>query len=87
MKEEFDALGVPWEHRGARADEYIRAMRRLWSDDEATFTGSYVRFQRLQCFPKPLQASGIPIIIGGHTEAAAAGPAGPATASSPGGPA
>jgi probable F420-dependent oxidoreductase len=72
LKEEFDALGVPWEHRGTRADEYIQVMRRLWSADEATFTGRFVQFQRVRCFPSPVQVPGIPVIIGGHTEAAAA---------------
>jgi probable F420-dependent oxidoreductase len=72
LKEEFESLGVPWEHRGPRTDEYIQAMRRLWSDDEATFTGRFVRFQRVHCFPRPLQVPGIPVIVGGHSEAAAA---------------
>ena len=72
LKEEFDALGVPWEHRGARTDEYIQVMRHLWAADEATFTGRFTRFQKVRCFPRPLQVPGIPVIIGGHTEAAAA---------------
>lgn len=72
LKEEFDALGVPWEHRGTRADEYIQVMRSLWAADEASFTGRFVRFQKVCCYPKPVQVPGIPIIIGGHTEVAAA---------------
>ena len=71
MKEEFDALGVPWQHRGARAEEYIHAMRRLWADDPATFTGTHVRFQQVHCSPRPHRAAGVPVIIGGHSEAAA----------------
>jgi probable F420-dependent oxidoreductase len=72
LKEEFESLGVPWEHRGARTDEYIQVMRRLWAAGEATFTGRFVQFRRTLCFPKPLQVPGIPVIVGGHTEAAAA---------------
>jgi probable F420-dependent oxidoreductase len=72
LKEEFDALGVPWEHRGTRADEYIQVMRSLWAADEASFTGRFVRFHKVCCYPKPVRVPGIPIIIGGHTEAAAA---------------
>jgi probable F420-dependent oxidoreductase len=72
LKEEFDALGVPWAHRGARTDEYIQVMRHLWAADEATITGRFTRFQKVRCFPRPLQVPGIPVIIGGHTEAAAA---------------
>ena len=71
LKEEFDALGVPWEHRGTRTDESIQVMRHLWATDEATFTGRFTRFQKVRCFPRPLQVPGIPVIIGGHTEAAA----------------
>jgi probable F420-dependent oxidoreductase len=72
LKEEFDALGVPWEHRGTRADEYIQVMRSLWAADEASFTGRFVRFHKVCCYPRPVQVPGIPIIIGGHTEVAAA---------------
>jgi probable F420-dependent oxidoreductase len=72
LKEEFESLGVPWEHRGPRTDEYIQVMRRLWAAGEATFTGRFVQFRRTLCFPKPLQVPGIPVIVGGHTEAAAA---------------
>jgi probable F420-dependent oxidoreductase len=72
MKEEFDALAVPWENRGRRAEEYIQAMRHLWAGDQTAFAGSHVRFQPVHCFPKPIQARGIPVIIGGHSQAAAA---------------
>jgi probable F420-dependent oxidoreductase len=72
LKEEFESLGVPWERRGARTDEYIQVMRRLWAAGESTFTGRFVQFRRTLCFPKPLQVPGIPVIVGGHSEAAAA---------------
>ena len=72
LKEEFESLGVPWEHRGPRTDEYIQVVRRLWTAEEATFTGRFVQFRRTSCFPKPLQVPGIPVIVGGHTDAAAA---------------
>ena len=72
LKEEIESLGVPWEHRGPRTDEYIQVMRRLWTAEEATFTGRFVQFRRTSCFPKPLQVPGIPVIVGGHTDAAAA---------------
>lgn len=70
LREEFDALGVPWEGRGARTDEYIEALRALWRDDECNFDGDFARFNRAKCFPKPVQDS-IPIHVGGHTMAAA----------------
>jgi probable F420-dependent oxidoreductase len=70
LREEFDALGVPFEERGARTDEYIEALRALWRDDECSFEGKFARFERVKCFPKPVQ-SPIPIHVGGHTQAAA----------------
>lgn len=70
LKEEFDALGVPFARRGKRADEYVAAMRVLWSNDSASFSGEFVHFDKVACSPKPVQKS-VPIIVGGHSEAAA----------------
>ncbi|MGE0765250.1 MAG: LLM class F420-dependent oxidoreductase [Hyphomicrobiaceae bacterium] len=70
LKEEFEALGVPFEKRGARTDEYIEAMRRLWGKDDASFDGAFVNFKGMSCNPKPV-AGRVPIHIGGHSEAAA----------------
>jgi probable F420-dependent oxidoreductase len=69
MREEFDALGVPWEHRGARSDEYIAAMRALWAGPDVEFHGEFVDFPRVTCSPRPIQTS-IPILVGGDTPAA-----------------
>jgi len=69
MREEFDALGVPWERRGARNDEYIAAMRALWAGPHAEFHGEFVDFAPVTCSPRPVQAS-IPILVGGDTPAA-----------------
>ena len=69
LQEEFDALGVPWERRGARNDEYIAAMRALWAGPHAEFHGEFVDFPPVTCSPRPVQAS-IPILVGGDTEAA-----------------
>lgn len=71
LQEEFTALGVPWERRGVRTDEYVEVLRRLWSDPETTFRGEFVHLERARCLPKPVQPRGVPIIVGGHTEAAA----------------
>jgi alkanesulfonate monooxygenase SsuD/methylene tetrahydromethanopterin reductase-like flavin-dependent oxidoreductase (luciferase family) len=64
-------------------DEYIQIMRHLWSDDETTFNGKFVRLHRARCLSEPIQVAGIPIVIGGHTEVAAARPGGSATGSIP----
>ncbi len=68
-REEYDAIGVPWEGRGRRTDEYIEAMRALWRDDSATYHGEYVSFERAYCYPKPLRDRSVPIYIGGESEA------------------
>ncbi len=70
LKEEFEALGVPFERRGKRSDEYISAMRALWAGDGASFAGEFVKFHEVSCNPKPVKRH-IPIVIGGHSEAAA----------------
>ncbi len=69
LREEFDALGVPWERRGARTDEYVAAMRALWASDGATYEGDFASFTRVSSNPKPAQGS-IPIVVGGHSRAA-----------------
>jgi probable F420-dependent oxidoreductase len=70
LREEFAALGVPFEQRGARTDEYIAAMRELWSAEKPTFKGRFVEFKEAYCRPQPINKA-VPIIIGGHSDAAA----------------
>jgi len=70
LREEFDAIGVPFEERGARTDEYVAAMRALWTQDEATFKGQFTAFERAKSFPKPVRGT-VPIVVGGHTKPAA----------------
>ncbi len=68
--EEYAALGVPFERRGRRMDEYIEAMRVAWTQDRATYQGEFVQFEDVVLNPKPLTAGGPPIIIGGDSAAA-----------------
>jgi alkanesulfonate monooxygenase SsuD/methylene tetrahydromethanopterin reductase-like flavin-dependent oxidoreductase (luciferase family) len=70
LAEEFAALGVPFEDRGERTDEYVAAMRALWSQERASFQGRFVAFRDVFCRPLP-PAGRIPIIVGGDTTAAA----------------
>ncbi len=70
LEEEFDALGIPWAKRGARTDEYVHAMRALWAGDEAAYDGEFVSFSDVSSNPKPVDRS-IPIVVGGHSTAAA----------------
>jgi probable F420-dependent oxidoreductase len=69
-REEFDALGVPFERRGARTKEYVDAMRTLWRDDVASFEGEFVRFDAVRVNPKPVRDGRIPVIVGGNSDAA-----------------
>ena len=69
MKEEFDALGIPWARRGARNDEYIAAMRALWAAPHAEYHGEFVDFEPATCSPRPVNGS-IPVIVGGDSDAA-----------------
>jgi probable F420-dependent oxidoreductase len=69
-REEFDALGVPFERRAARTAEYAAAMRRLWRDDVASFDGEFVNFDSVRVNPKPVGSKGIPIMLGGNGDAA-----------------
>lgn len=69
-KEEFDALGVPFERRGARTAEYVEAIRTLWRDDVATYSGEFVDFAAIRVNPKPIRDRRIPIILGGNSDAA-----------------
>ena len=71
LREEFDAVGVPFERRGARTDEYVAALRTLWSEDVASFDGEFVRFERVRSRPQPTRPGGVPILVGGHSPAAA----------------
>src|ERR1700682_499055 len=69
-REEFDALGVPFERRAARTAEYVAAMRTLWRDDVASFDGEFVHFDSVRVNPKPVDDRCIPIVLGGNSDAA-----------------
>jgi probable F420-dependent oxidoreductase len=71
LEEESDAVGASFHDRGARTDEAIQVMRTLWRDDEASFSGRFTSFQRAKSNPKPHQVGGVPILVGGHSPAAA----------------
>jgi probable F420-dependent oxidoreductase len=71
VREEAEALGTSFDNRSRRADEYVTAMRTLWREPVASFKGEFVNFERVVSRPKPVQPGGVPIIVGGHTKAAA----------------
>jgi probable F420-dependent oxidoreductase len=65
MEPEFAALGVCFAQRGAITDEYLRAMKLLWTRDRATFEGRHVSFRDVIFEPKCVQQPHVPIWIGG----------------------
>lgn len=66
---EFEAIGVPYEERGARVDEHIDVIRTLWTQDKPTFDGRFTRFSGIQQKPMPVQRPHPPIVIGGMSDA------------------
>jgi probable F420-dependent oxidoreductase len=74
MDEELRATGADPRTRGRRTDETIAALRALWADagpTGASFDGEFCTFRHAHSFPKPVRPAGVPIHIGGHSEAAA----------------
>jgi probable F420-dependent oxidoreductase len=69
-KEEYAALGVPWDDRGKRCDDYLRAMKTLWTEPEATHAGPFVSFEKVVAYPKPVQQPHPPILVGGNSRPA-----------------
>ncbi|MFC1438872.1 LLM class F420-dependent oxidoreductase [Streptacidiphilus sp. N1-10] len=70
LEPEMAAVGVRLSERGRRTDEYLDAMRQLWSEPEPAFHGRHVDFQRVDAHPRPVQPGGPRIVIGGHSPAA-----------------
>ena len=71
MREEFQALGLPpFEERGAVTDEYIRAFKELWTEDDPQFEGKYISFDNISFLPKPVQKPHPPIWVGGESRPA-----------------
>jgi probable F420-dependent oxidoreductase len=65
LEREFAMLGVPFRERGAITDEYLRAMKALWSQDQPEFEGRYVRFRDIVFEPRCAQDPHVPIWIAG----------------------
>ena len=63
---EFAAVGMPFDHKGRRAEEAIGVMRALWSGGE--FHGRYFNISGVRAEPRPVQQPGLPIIFGGKSE-------------------
>ncbi|MCK9518835.1 MAG: LLM class F420-dependent oxidoreductase [Dehalococcoidia bacterium] len=68
LEQEFEALSVPFEERGARTDEYLRVYRNLWETETSSFEGEYKRYSSMRMFPKAARdrRGTIPIWVGGN---------------------
>ena len=70
LEPEFRALGAPFEERGRVTDEYLAAIRAIWTEAAPAYRGRFAAFERVQAHPQPVQKPTPPIVIGGHTKAA-----------------
>lgn len=64
LREEFEALGVPFEKRGARFDDYVAAMRKVWSGETVEHSSEFVNWSGFKSYPLPTQ-NPMPVIMGG----------------------
>ncbi len=69
MREEFEVLGMPWDNRGARADEQLAVFDALFNQEFPAYDGRYYHFPEVGFTPKPVQQP-VPVWVGGSTEAA-----------------
>ena len=66
LREEFTAMGVPFERRGARFDDYMVAMKKVWSGDVVEHESDFLSWHGFKSYPLPVQKPGVPIIMGGR---------------------
>jgi len=66
LEPEMTAIGVPMERRGARAVEYLAAMRALWEQERPAFDGEFVQFSGVNAHPRPVQKP-VPVVMAGHS--------------------
>jgi probable F420-dependent oxidoreductase len=66
-KDEYMTSNIPFENRGARANEFVQALTRIWTEDVVEFKGRYYNIPASKIGPKPIQKPRIPIYLGGFT--------------------
>jgi probable F420-dependent oxidoreductase len=64
LREEFEALGVPFERRGARFDDYVMGMRKIWSGEVVSHESDFISWNGFKSYPLPIQ-NPFPVIMGG----------------------
>jgi probable F420-dependent oxidoreductase len=66
VEREFEALDAPFADRGERTEEYLAAIRAIWTQPRPAFDGAIVSFSGVQAFPHPVQRPHPPIVMGGY---------------------
>ena len=66
LREEFEALGVPFEKRGARFDDYVTAMRKVWAGGVVEHDSEFIQWHGFKSYPLPVQDP-FPVVMGGAT--------------------
>lgn len=69
-REEFAAVGVPYERRGARGEEFLRCLKAIWTEEVVDFAGEFYRVPPARVDPKPVQQPHPPVLLGGSAEPA-----------------
>ncbi len=64
LEEEFIAMGVPFKRRGARFDDYVAAMRKVWSGEVVEHQSEFINWTNFKCHPTPVQKP-LPVVMGG----------------------
>jgi probable F420-dependent oxidoreductase len=67
-RDEYQASNIPFKNKGRRADEFIQALKKIWTDDVVEFNGEYYSIPASKIGPKPIQKPHIPIYMGGFSE-------------------
>lgn len=68
-QKEFEALGVPFHKRGAMTNDYLAAIKTLWTNENASHQGPFVSFEDVRTSPAPIQSPHPPIWVGGASDA------------------
>jgi probable F420-dependent oxidoreductase len=67
---DYQAVEIPFEHRGSRSVEQVQFMKRLWTEDNVTHKGKFFNVENLSIGPRPVQKPHPPIWTGGSAEIA-----------------
>jgi probable F420-dependent oxidoreductase len=70
LREEFEAVAMPFEKRGQRTDEHLAVMKALWTEGTSSFDGELYTLPECSMYPKPVQTPHPPIHVGGESDAA-----------------